>query len=300
MHMYYSKHDAWYLDTAKNIWQHVRKYVLPRGKIVIKDMDLEGGVYWTSKPDEGHVNSITTGLFAELSARLALLEPVQPSGGEGSGEQHRFRDLLKSKLGGHKDASPDEYAQMAKLCLGWILRCRYRARDAIVLDTIRTKIQQLVDWTFTYTTGVAMGVCTLLYQLTHEQDYLSLACTLARKAMVRPNWVEADGTLSEMYRKGQHQAEKDDDAIGFRAVLMRHLALLYEMLSIERPANADAEETARLIRAFILANFNSLQERNTNGNGQYGPWWSGPMETPTGHSQLPVMDVMAAVRLVAQ
>lgn len=70
------------------------------------------------------------------------------------------------------------------------------------------------------------------------------------------------------------------------------------MLITERPANQHAEETAGLIKAFILTNFNSLQERNTNGNGQYGPWWTGPFEAPTSHSQLPAMDVMAAVRLV--
>lgn len=301
MHMYNINSDEWYLNTAKNIWQHVRKFVVPRGKINIHDMDMEGGVFWTSKPDEGHLNSITTGLFAELSARLALIERANPSGSEegGSSEHHGFRDMLKSKLShGSKGASSEEYVQTAKQCLGWILRCRYRPRDAIVLDTIRTKIRELVDWTFSYNTGVAMGVCSLLYQLTKDQEYLTLACNLARKAMVRPNWVEGDGTLTEMYRKGQHQAEKNDDAIGFRAVLMRHLAMLYEMLITERPANQHAEETAGLIKAFILTNFNSLQERNTNGNGQYGPWWTGPFEAPTSHSQLPAMDVMAAVRLV--
>jgi len=53
-----------------------------------------------------------------------------------------------------------------------------------------------------------------------------------------------------------------------------------------------------MIETFVRWQFKSLTERDMNGKGQYGPWWNGPMDLPTSHSQMAVLDVMAASRLV--
>lgn len=75
-------------------------------------------------------------------------------------------------------------------------------------------------------------------------------------------------------------------------MLVRALAKLYSALGKEH------EQLKSEIGDFIEKQFESLRKNNTNGNGQYGPWWGGPMEMPTSHSQMAVLDVMAAIHLV--
>ena len=147
---------------------------------------------------------------------------------------------------------------------------------------------------------MALGASALLYEATHEPEYLTLACHMAHQAMRRGDWVEGNGVLTEhgSFGKGNHDPTKNDDAVGFKAVLIRHLGVLYEVILKTNAASPEARETAALIREFVNLNFRSQLERNTNGNGQYGPWWNGPFEIPTSHSQMAVMDVMAAVMIV--
>ena len=114
--------------------------------------------------------------------------------------------------------------------------------------------------------------------------------------MCRLGWVEADGTLTESgtYGRDNHKAWQNDDSIGFKSILLRSLAKLYKLLK-EHDLNHDLQGA---LRRFIEKQFASLQQRDTNGNGQYGPWWNGPMDMPTSHSQLAALDVMAAIQLV--
>ena len=79
---------------------------------------------------------------------------------------------------------------------------------------------------------------------------------------------------------------------------MRQLGVLYEVIGRTACGMSVARDTREMIKTFINVNFRTQLEKNTNGNGQYGPWWDGPFEAPTSHSQFPVLDVMAAVRLV--
>lgn len=163
------------------------------------------------------------------------------------------------------------------------------------------KQDQEVDWTFTYVTGIAMGVCALLYELIGQPEYLELALHIANKAMRNPSWVEShNGVLTEpgAFSKGKHDPWEAGDGVGFKAVLMRQFGTVYEVLMRTRPDNQKAMATAALIKKFINVNFKSQQERNTNGNGQYGPWWNGPFEAPSSHSQMAALDVMAVARLV--
>lgn len=91
---------------------------------------------------------------------------------------------------------------------------------------------------------------------------------------------------------------KNNDCIGFKSVFMRHMGTLWEVITRLNPPDEAAHREARWIKTFVNINYNTLQEKNTNGNAQYGPWWKGPFECPTSHSQMAMLDVMAAVRLV--
>ncbi|THY68980.1 hypothetical protein D6C94_09976 [Aureobasidium pullulans] len=273
--------DPYYVDNAVKIWQHVRRSMLSPGQAKVRDMDMAGAVMWTTRPNEDQVNAISTGLFSELSARLALLQKP-----------------------GRETA---EMLDAAEKSFAWIERCRYRSNECIVLDTIKLKSQECVDWTFTYCTGQAIAAATAIFAtLSFGQqgsqcnkslhEYLSLACNMARKAICRNGWVEKDGILTEAgaYGKGNHEPWKNDDAVGFKSVLLRSLAKLLKVL---RDTNQEPDLQHQLTE-FIMKQFDSSQKNNTNGNNQYGPWWAGPMEMPTSHSQMAALDIMAAIHLV--
>lgn len=270
---------------------HVSGSVVPRGAFRVRDMDMGGAVMWTTRKGEDQVNSITTGLYAEVCARLAGLVQDSP----------KRREWLAEAEGS----------------LDWVFRCRYREREALVLDTIKLDSKECVDWSFTYTTGQAISACVALFEAlsmlhteTGQRDgkeyrasksaerYLHSACKMARKSMYREGWVEKDGVLTEhgAYGKGNHEPWKNDDAVGFKSVLVRGLAKLYRVLAVD--GGRGYTQLRGEIGQFIEKQFDALQEKNTNGNGQYGPWWDGPMEMPTSHSQMAVLDVMAAIYLV--
>lgn len=292
LHMFTIRHEQFFLEKAKEIWKHVEKqYVCRRGRVTFRDMDMEGACFWTSKDGEEQINAITTGLFAELSVRLAMVEPQHTSS-----HHHSLSSLFK-----RKEISGGEYVEAARCSLGWILRCRYRYPEHLVLDNILLQKKEARDWTFTYTTGVTLGVSALLFQQTGEVENLQLACEMAQKAIQRDIWVESNGVLTERgtYGKENHRPDQNDDAIGFKAILVRHLAILYDVIRrAGSSATPQAQKTAEHIRQFIAINMRSQLDRNTNGNGQYGPWWNGPFEMPTSHSQMAVLDLMAAAVLV--
>jgi hypothetical protein len=273
-------------EMAVSLHRHVGKYVVKRGTHRVRDMDMGGAVLWTTKPKEDQVNAITTGLYAEFSARLAALVQDSPRG-------------------------QMEWLRSAEVSLDWVLRCRYRAHEALVLDTIKLNSGECLDWTFTYNTGQAMSACVALFEAMHTEagqdggsykglksaeQYLQLACEMASKSMHRSGWVEQEGVLTEhgAYGKGNHEPWKNNDAVGFKSVLIRALAKLYRVLG----ECGRETKLMREIGRFVEKQFEALQERSTNGKGQYGPWWNGPMECPTSHSQMAVLDVMAAIHLV--
>lgn len=188
LHVYAIRKDPWVLDRAVHIWHHIHdsNSICKQGQAHFQNLDMEGACYWTTNLDEEQVNSISTGLFAELSVRLGLV-----SDGEVL-NAHSTMPLL-----GQKPTSREDYIEAARCSLGWILRCRYRDEDALVLDNFLLRQQIAQDWTFTYTTGVTIGVCALLLEATQSTEYLALACDMAQKAMVRPSWVEKNGVLTE-------------------------------------------------------------------------------------------------------
>ncbi|KAK4554329.1 hypothetical protein LTR86_008537 [Recurvomyces mirabilis] len=283
-----------FLKKAVVIWHHCRKYICRAGRHNCCGHDMEGGCYWTNKPGEGYLNAITTSLFAELSVRIARVEFRRGPQSYSSFGKLKNHFSLSHHIGG------TDFLEAARCSIGWIVRCVYLPGDGVVMDGIDTKKNSLTNWTFTYNTGVAIGVSALIYDLTREQEYLMLACHMARCAMQKPGWVENNGVLSDLgaWGRGADEPAKNGDGVGFKAVLVRHLGTLYEVIRQSRDLDPRTMETASYIKTLINVNFQSQQERNTNGNGQYGPWWDGPFVGATSHSQLPVLDLMAVTMLV--
>ncbi|GAB7363982.1 hypothetical protein MBLNU230_g4542t1 [Neophaeotheca triangularis] len=336
-HMYELEKDGWFLEKAKVIWQYIKngKSCCGRGQYHFNDQDMEGAVFWTTRPGEGQINSITTGLFAELSVRLALIEmkrgdatlhPNNNNTSRPSSKERRpsSRDTTEEKrsswrgLGGFLNSAQktlketttplitpnkaliETYLSTARTSLAWILRCRYRPREAVVLDTIKLKKQESLDWAFTYLTGVTLSACVLMYEATREKLFMVLACHMAHRAMRNSAWVEADGVLTESgaYGKGKHNPVDNNDSVGFKSVLVRALGVLLAVIRRTGCTLPEARMEEALVGKFLAIQFEALRHRNCNDSAQYGPWWAGPMEKPTSHSQLAVLDVMAAVKLV--
>lgn len=287
LEMYDLTGDQQHLLEADKIWTHVQQYVIPAGRYVVDGVDMAGGVMWTNKPNETQANAITAGLFSELSARLAC----------------------------HLQTAPTRSALLdgAMNSLAWILRCRFNSSEYLVLDHVDVSTGDKTDWTFTYNTGQAIAASLAIYAALQQQahrpplhahscdaaTYLDLACNMARHALTHGTWVDADGTLTERGAypgTGAHPlpAWQNNDAVGFKAILLRCLARLYRVLCRE---GVEADLQTQLA-AFVIVQFHSLRDRDTNGHNQYGPWWAGPMDLPTSHSQLAALDVMAAVHAV--
>ncbi|KAK4997119.1 hypothetical protein LTR66_003407 [Elasticomyces elasticus] len=318
---YGGEDGRWCLQQARNIWRHVAKSQVGKGWYAVNGMDMEGGVFWSKRPEEDNLNAITTGLFAELGAELASIDGVyqyengnlqqQQNVAEESHKHSGFLGKLghglKSRLNeqhASRTEPPLTYLSSSHLALTWILRCRYREDEAIVTDTIKLKNAEFVDWTFTYNTGAAIGACVALSQATGDRQYRDHACHMAEQSIVRPGWVTQGpegGVLVEgCYHKERYGNEpwKNDDAVGFKSVLLRNIVKLLLHLQETNGIRRAQDCLQERVRVFVHSNWKSLQENNTNGNGQYGPWWDGPMALPTSHSQLAVLDVMAGIHCV--
>ncbi|PNS19237.1 hypothetical protein CAC42_2414 [Sphaceloma murrayae] len=309
-----------YERVCARIYRHVAAWVMPEGTRDGGGRDVGGAVLWKATGGCREVNSITTALWAEYCAGLALLG-LQRSEGTVGGEQ-------EPEGFGVPDARV--LIDQAMDSLDCIFRCLYDEEEAVVYDTIRLDAGERVDWTFTYTTGQTISACVALHRavrtmrsrsghdstakdrerMAKSDTLLRVAIRMARKAMARPQWVEgsmsrAPGVLSEYgaYGPENHKAWQNDDAVGFKSVLVRSLG---KMLGYSRDLCQDAsgrtgQELSGLCEAierFIKDTYNSLEANCTNGTGQYGPWWAGPMDMSTCHSQMAVLDVMAVMRLM--
>lgn len=283
--VYHSNHQAGraFVNDAYHILERISHYQIGEGEYEVDGKDMDGAVYWTSKEGEEQVNTVSTALFAEFLARMTTLDgPLRRQG------------LLPA----------------AVRAVEWVLRCRYRENEGCCTDHILVRKKECVDWTFTYNTGQMIAACLALFLALRKEDddgmgiggarradeYLEIACKMARKSLTRKEWVNEDGVLVEhgAYGRGKHDPRKNDDAVGFKAVLLRSLSKLHTVL-----LNHQRDEALRRdIAAFVKKQFDALQEKNTDGEGRYGPWWDGPFEVPTSHSQLAALDVMAAVHVL--
>lgn len=297
-------HNKVHLERAKQIHRHVANSVVERGQYEVHGMDMEGGVFWTTRPDEQNLNAITTGLFAELSGELAVLEASEGNDDTRRSLQKHFHPIRTSKPLTRKKIHRS-LCETALYSLEWIRRCRLS--DSIIKDTIKVRDQELIDWIFTYNSGQCIGACVAIAKSfeegsSHRDELLRCACHLAEAAMNLPYWHDADGILTEAHAYGpqNHEAHENDDAVGFKSILVRNLGKLYKELTRLTPDDPSCFfGTIRLhLQDYFILQFNSLQTVNVNEISQYGPWWAGPFDMPTSHAQMAILDVMAVIHLV--
>lgn len=116
--------DAWFLEKAQGMWHYMRQRgcVIKRGQHQFQEWDMEGALFWTTREGDFQVNSITTGLFVELSARLAIIERQRHGvggggGGDGKEKHHRLGKFMDAfginhgtKGGSHENTSSRQNA----------------------------------------------------------------------------------------------------------------------------------------------------------------------------------------------
>ncbi|KAL9106065.1 MAG: hypothetical protein Q9227_008851 [Pyrenula ochraceoflavens] len=271
-----------HLHRARRIQSHVRRSVVRKGEFSVHDMDMEGAVFWTTKKEEQNLNSITTGLYSELTAELTRIQLANSGSQTLKSPSKRVWGSLQERIKGalvpQEDSKTVDLESSIASC-GWIRRCRLS--DNIVKDTIRVRDKELIDWIFTYNTGQAIGACTAIARASSGDTamqcrYLDLACGLAQKAMQYMHW-NIDGVLTEYHAYGpdNHDPYKNDDSVGFKSIMLRHLAKLWETIQESSHSNSSfILDTARLIRDYVNKIFMSLRRYNVNDVHQYGPWWS--------------------------
>jgi len=62
-------HESDLVVAANRVWEHVSRSVVLQSQCIVQGMDMGGGVMWTTKSGDDQINAITSGLFAEVSAR---------------------------------------------------------------------------------------------------------------------------------------------------------------------------------------------------------------------------------------
>ncbi|ETN41323.1 uncharacterized protein HMPREF1541_03258 [Cyphellophora europaea CBS 101466] len=349
---------------ARHVWDHVSNFTLPKGTKAADGTDMSGGVIWTARAGEGAVNSITSGLFAELGARLAVHE-------------QQFSEKR------------ERYMQESQEALGWILRTRYNEAEKLVMDTIDYKTGETHDWTFTYNTGQTIAAAVALYKALQQTEprpssnsnenntrahpraftipffrtrdrqlsssltnpspsnpptaaqYLRTALDMALPSLTRtssPRWIDAaTGILTELDAYPGNpplNATQNNDAVGFKSVLLRSLVKLCRALregdDLESArggggggsGDVDRDAAQVKLKEFVQRQFMGVMTLNRdfrrsssrkddddddgdNDEGgvdkeedpplRFGPWWAGPWDTPTSHSQMAALDVVAAL-----
>ena len=265
---------------AQKIAEHVKKSVVPPAKYTVQDHDMGGAVLKSNKTSEDETMSLTTGLYAELLARLAMLDISRPA------RQQHLNGALASFN-----------------CLADVFTVD---SGAGVTAWAYLKGNRMSETVYKQSTGqgISAAVAVVRYHWTVHKEYtkhpaLNWACRLAREAMARSWWHNDAGVLTWVaeYPGGRSQEEnalENRDAVGYKSILIRGLTKLYLAL-YEGSFDQDLQDE---ISAFVHTQYNALIDVDTDKHNRYGPWWGGPLSTPTAHSQYAVMDVMAAMHAV--
>lgn len=302
-----------YLTHCHEIHKHISRFVLPPGSRDVQGRNVSASVLWKSDNDCEEVNSITTSLWAEFCARLACVAFFQDTEGRAGEGGHAARE------GGREGGTAVRLVEQAMGSLDFVFRCLYDREEDVVYDTLKLETGEVVRWCFSYTTGQTIAGCVAVHEAVRAlggklgderrrkaDEFLVLAMGMAGKAVRRRDWIQ-DGVVVEYgaYGPENHKAWENDDAVGFKSVLVRSLGKLWKYLrklegdvEIEGVGAREMVELRGDIGRVVRTTYDSLQANCTNGIGQYGPWWAGPMDMSTCHSQMAVLDVMAAMRLM--
>ena len=150
-----------------------------------------GGIYWNAKKTQ--VGSIANELYIRVNAQLYM--------------------ITKNKL----------YKQNADSTWKWFQDSGLISSDFIVADHYRIKGGQCgakVEWHFTYTNGVLLGVLADLGQINNDPELINQAKEVARRAMYN---YSMGGILTEPCTNVKVCA---DDAFLFKGIFVHELAYL--------------------------------------------------------------------------
>lgn len=194
-----------FLAEAKRIWRWVNDTSvvfgadtgygcgMPRTQPLSAECALHGGVYWTTLPHNGYVNSITTGLFMLLSARLHEVEPAA------------------------------RYLQAAATAAAWLRAHTLDAATGLVTaDGVDGPSCKVRPGAYSYNTAVYLSALAALFRATGDAAWLAQASHTASSAMATPHWTDGHGRITEA-----RGAAANSDGVGFRAVLLRSLVALH-------------------------------------------------------------------------
>lgn len=226
IHFYQATNNVTYLNQAKSIVDDM----VTRGKQTVCG---DGGIYW----DEAHtqVGSIANELLISLSSKVALID--DPDG---------------------------TYKNIAINAWAWFLNSDLLASNGLVLDHYAVtdgKCGELIDWTFTYNSGVILSGLVDLYQLTKDESYLDRANVHALAAIKR---FTSERGINDDYPQGNPKAIAED-AFLFKGVFVENLGYL---------ALHTNNNTVRLELQAILATQLGLVLNSQGSVSEYGYVWS--------------------------
>ena len=270
------------LTVAQTIAEYIDSYVLPAKRYIVGGNDMAGAVLHADGTDAKIIDSVTAGLYAELSARLASLEDKR-----------------------HLNARR-QYIETAIRSLSWVMNFRYDVATHLVLDHIDLSKETSSNSTYTYATGQAIAAMNAVYRYYRLEDsdfvadqptgILSIVSQMARAAMSNPEWVDANGVLKEPAVDANSSSFHVEFA-GLKSILIRSLAKLYRTLE-----EFGVDYGLRLdIQKFIRTQYHAIRQYAAVGDGRYGPSWEKSPDNqpaPSLEAQWAVLDVMAAIHLV--
>ncbi len=181
---YKATHNIDYLYTAEDI---------------VNDMSLRGaqhicgngGIYWDAKKTQ--VGSIANELYIKLNAQLYMIT----------------KDKLYKK---NADSTWKWFQDSGLISSDFIVSDHYKIEDG--------KCGDKVNWHFTYTNGVLLGVLADLAQINNDPELMNQAKEVARRAMYN---YSMGGVLTEPCTNVKMCA---DDAFMFKGIFIHELAYL--------------------------------------------------------------------------
>ena len=216
------------------------------------DQTCGGGLWWSK--ERAYKNAIANELFLALATRLHLRTSATATQAESS----------------------DSYLNWALREWQWFAQSGLIDREGLINDGLDQRCANNNGVTWTYNQGVILGGLVDLYQITHEQSYLTQAESIANTAIER--LVNSQGILTEP----AEETGCRDDRPQFKGVFVRNLSLLYQV------NHNDA------YRRFIARNADVLWQQNRNASSQFGLHWGGPFDTIDASRQTSALDVLNA------
>ncbi|KAI5856619.1 glycosyl hydrolase family 76-domain-containing protein [Tricharina praecox] len=205
--------DAACATEAKRLWQWVKDTSLvvqtgiapnmggiQRTAVISDQCALEYGTYWTTKPEEFYLNSITTGLMAQASARI----------NEAVGASNELVDVAQGTIKFLRNHTVDA----GQLLVNW--------------DGVEGDKCSVSPGAYTYNTGVYLAALVSLFHASGDTTFLHEAEEVAYASMETAYWTDGAGLITD----GKGLVDNSDGA-GFRSILLRALVRLYKATSNE-------------------------------------------------------------------